>query len=210
MRESTEEFRRKALRVHAFLHDVPLHDVWSFNLRGGEERTLEDFQALISSQSMQTVNNAVNGLFRLRLSMGRRLGWDPEEDKHTEGSYVGRLTDDDRRRSLEEPGAVSRISGPLSMRWPPVVYAFENESLYEIMNATGHHFLHMSMEPSKEGYIVYWAIYTKRTSSFTPMYMALIDPFRRLLVYPAMIGKMERQWAKTYAADGKRMARPLA
>ena len=73
------------------------------------------------------------------------------------------------------------------MRWPPVVYSFENEALHEIINATGHHFLLMSMEPAEGGYTVYWAIYTKNTSWLTPLYMMLIDPVRRALVYPNII-----------------------
>ena len=31
------------------------------------------------------------------------------------------------------------------------------------------------------------------------LYMAVIDPFRRLVVYPAMLGDLEKAWARAYA-----------
>ena len=202
MRVSNEEFQRRQLRVHSFLNDVPLHDVWAFRLRGGGEGlTLVDFEKLLSSEGMQRLSNVVNWLFRLRLALGRWFGWEDEGHEERPSSYVSRLTADDRIRSIEEPGSASRISGPLSMRWPPVVYSFENESLHEIINATGHHFLLMSMEPAAEGYTVYWAVYTKSTSWLTLPYMMLIDPFRRLIVYPGIIRKMEAAWARVYGAE---------
>ena len=175
-----------------------MHDVWAFRLRGGEGRTLLDFQALLSSERMQRVNPVVGGLFKLRFTLGKLFGWDDEKRKDTPSSYVHRLTEDDRIQSLDEPGSASRVSGPLSMRWPPVIYAFENEYLFEIINVTGDHFLLMAMETASEGYTVYWAVYTKRTSWLTPLYMALIDPFRRVLVYPAIINRLERTWAEAH------------
>jgi hypothetical protein len=42
-RVANREFRAKPLRVHSFLHDVPLHDAWVMRLRGGGEgRTLKE------------------------------------------------------------------------------------------------------------------------------------------------------------------------
>jgi hypothetical protein len=55
------------------------------------------------------------------------------------------------------------------------------------------------MEPTADGYRLYLGVYVKKVSPLTPLYMALIDPFRKLFVYPAMIRKMERTWARAYA-----------
>ena len=112
----------------------------------------------------------------------------------SETSHIHRLTDDDRARSLDEPGGVSGIMGVPTT----VVYAFENEELHDIVNFTGHHFLPMSMEPAAQGYTVYWAIYTKKAGWFTSLCMVLIDPFRRALVYPLIIRKIERAWVQRY------------
>ncbi len=66
------------------------------------------------------------------------------------------------------------------------------------MNATVHAFSLMAMEPAMDGYTVYWAIYVKKTNWLTPIYMTLIDPFRRHIVYPAITKKLERAWTSAY------------
>lgn len=42
------EFRARDLRVHAFLGNVPLHDVWSVDLPGHPERTLDELGPVFS------------------------------------------------------------------------------------------------------------------------------------------------------------------
>jgi hypothetical protein len=37
-------------------------------------------------------------------------------------------------------------------------------------------------------------------SRLTPFYMALIEPFRRFIVYPALCRGAQRSWSRTYAA----------
>ena len=55
-----------------------------------------------------------------------------------------------------------------------------------------------ALKLAEDGYTVYWAIYTKRVNWFTPVYLTLIDPFRWVFVYPAVIKRLERAWATTY------------
>jgi hypothetical protein len=38
----------------------------------------------------------------------------------------------------------------------------------------------------------------KPSSWLTPVYMALIEPFRRFIVYPAMLGRVRRAWTARY------------
>ena len=45
-----------------------------------------------------------------------------------------------------------------------------------------------------------WAIYVKPVGVLTPFYMAVIDPFRRLFVYPALIRQTEEAWRRAYPA----------
>ncbi|TMG01470.1 MAG: DUF2867 domain-containing protein, partial [Chloroflexi bacterium] len=49
------------------------------------------------------------------------------------------------------------------------------------------------------GYTLYLAIYVKPVSRLTTLYMALIDPFRRLIVYPALGRQIQQRWSRTYA-----------
>ena len=193
MRISAEEFRTKDLRVHSFLADVPLHDVTVLRLHGGGAgRTVLDFQALFSADSLQGANFVVAALFEFRSVMGGLFRWEELDMQPAQSAYLDRLTGDDRARSLVPPGNDHDIS-PLT-----VVYAFEHESLYQLRNATGHHFLAFAIEPSDVGYTLYWAVYVKRTSLLTPLYMGLIDPLRRFLVYPSIVKTLERAWEKEY------------
>ncbi len=192
MRIKREEFQSKALRVHSFLADVRLHDVWAFHLHGGRnDRTLHDFRELWSFKNMQRVSPVVEGLFKLRRALGSLFAWDDEEHAAAGSSYIHRLTDADRARSLRQPG--SPTLGPFRS-----VYAFENETLDETINGTVHGFSLLAMEPATDGYTVYWAIYVKKVNWLTPIYMMLIDPFRRHIVYPAIIKKLERAWTSAY------------
>ena len=132
MRIKRKEFQQKALRVHSFLTDVRLHDVWAFHLHGGGDgRTLRDFRALWSPDNVQQISPVVRGLFKLRRALGSLLGWDGEKHAAAGSSYVHRLTDADRARSLDK--SESPAIGPF---WS--IYAFENEVLEETINATVH------------------------------------------------------------------------
>jgi hypothetical protein len=82
------------------------------------------------------------------------------------------------------------------------VYLFPEEALGEVRNATVHAFSHMAIRRTAPGYRFYWAIYVKSVSRFTPVYMALIEPFRRFVVYPAILRRLRVSWAATYPSRG--------
>ncbi len=175
------------LRAHEFLSDVPLHDVWRFRLRGGgPDLSVGEVLDLFVDVVRSGTGPVPRALFRLRSMLGRALGWDRKVAGVTARSYVNRLSGDDRERSLEPPGSKRYF-------WT-TLYTFEREALGEVINQTVHSFLLFALEPSESGYILYWATYVKPVSRFTPFYMALIDPFRRLLIYPAVIRRFEEAW----------------
>jgi len=82
-----------------------------------------------------------------------------------------------------------------------VLYVFGDEALSELRNATVHGFLALALTPSPEGYTLYLAIYVKPVSRLTALYMALIDPFRRLVVYPALGKHTQQRWSRMYATQ---------
>jgi len=41
-------------------------------------------------------------------------------------------------------------------------------------------------------------VYVRSVSRFTPIYMALIDPFRKLVVYPSLLRTIRAKWNKTF------------
>jgi hypothetical protein len=180
--------------VHDFLQDVPLQDVWAIPLRGGGPgRTIHDFRPLFTFARLQEVNPAVRALFGLRTRLGSLFGWDQQCPAWRAESYVHRLTTTDRARSVVAPGTPE---GPFT-----TLYVFEQEQLSEVRNATVHAFSSLSMAEAEGGYLVYWAIYVKPVSRWTGAYMTAIAPFRHLLVYPAIIGMVQRAWAERHGAE---------
>jgi hypothetical protein len=191
-RVADERFERLDLRCHALLADARLHDVWAFPLPGGGPgRTIDDARRALLGDGRPKMNIVVRGLFAVRWALGRVFGWDDDRHDLASASYVHRLTDDDRVRSTVEPGTKE---GAFRL-----LYSFEHEALAEIRNATVHGFLALSLQPRGEGYLLYMAIYLKPTGRLTSVYMALIDPFRRWLVYPALGRNVRRAWTEAYA-----------
>ena len=167
---------------------MPLHDVWVIELAGGGPgRTLRDVEAFASRQRQPL---PVRALFGLRFFLGRLLRLDAPRPAHSSTSYPSRLTDDDRARSRVTPGTPF---GPFR-----TMYVFDHEAVYEARNATVHAFLAMALRPHPTGYTLYWGIYVKPVGPITACYMALIDPFRRFIIYPAMIRQTKAAWARAY------------
>ena len=195
MRVPAEEFRALDLEVHAFLADVALQDVSAVDLPGGgPDRTISDVRALLSADGARTHSVPVRILFALRLRLGRCFGWDRTTHEPAALSYVEKLSDDQRERSIAEPGSADGIFR--------LLYLFPDEALGEVRNATVHAFSCMTIQPTASGYRFYWAIYVKNVSWLTPVYMALIEPFRRFVVYPAILRRLRISWVAAYSPRG--------
>jgi hypothetical protein len=101
-----------------------------------------------------------------------------------------RVPEQDRRHSLVEPGTAD---GPFT-----VLYVHPHEAVSEIRNAIVHAFSVLALQPSGRGYRLFWAIYVARVGWQTALYMALIDPFRRWIIYPALLRHLHRAWMATH------------
>src|SRR6266852_9102205 len=193
MRVDPGEFRACPLRVHALLHDVPLEDVWAIRLHGGGAgRTIQDVRAVFIA-GVEAAPPVVKGLFRLRGRVGTLLGWDQQRVAWTAESYVHRLSPADRAESIVAPGTPD---GRLSL-----LYRFADEQLSELRNATVHAFSSLSIRQTPGGYLAYLGVFVQPVHRFTRLYMGAIAPFRRLVVYPAIIRKMQSAWAERYGGE---------
>jgi hypothetical protein len=195
---STQEFERLPLRVHTFLAGVPLHDVWSVDLpRWRKGVTLDDFLRTGSS-CLCAPSHLVRMLLGIRFFVGRFLGWDHEPAATASKTFATRLTDTDRSRSLAAAGARDGFFR--------VVYRFENEQLVELINRTAHAAALSALVETATAYRFYLGIYVRNVSRFTPFYMALIDPFRKLIVYPSLLHSVRARWNQAF---GTRLTWPL-
>jgi len=199
---STQEFERLPLRVHTFLEGVPLHDVWFVDLphwRAGV--TLDDFLQRTSdgkldrcgcsrSSSLLTPSPLVRVLLEIRFFVGRFFGWDDEPPATGWKSLATRLTDTDRSRSLTVAGTQDGLFR--------VVYRFENEQLVELINRTAHAAALSALVETATVYRFYLGVYVHSVSRFTPFYMALIDPIRKLIVYPSLLRSVRARWNQAF------------
>ena len=194
---SQREFERLHLRAHQLLAGVRLHDVWAVDLpspRAGI--TLDEFLR-VANERPYTPAPVVRALLDLRLRTGRLFGWDRPRTSSQAPTFADRLTDADRARSLAPPGARERPSEQFR-----VVYRFENEKLVELINRTVHAAALSTLVETANGYRFYFAIYVRSVSRLTPFYMAAIDPFRKLIVYPSLLRSVRANWHRTMVAPG--------
>jgi Protein of unknown function (DUF2867) len=202
---STQEFERLPLRVHTFLAGVPIHDVWAIDLprwRGGV--TLDEFLrtpnnctndacGCSKSSSLFTPSLLVRILLDIRFFVGRFFGWDRESPATTCKTFATRLTDTDRLRSLVVAGTRDGFFR--------VVYHFENEQLLEFINRTAHAAALSALIETATAYRFYFGVYVRGISWFTPLYMASIDPFRKLIVYPSLLHSIRARWDQAFGTD---------
>lgn len=183
VRVARDEFLALRLDVHELLKDVPLHDVSAIDLPGGHERTIADVLRFME-QGRRRLPASVAALVRVRGAAGRTFRWDV---RARELRYASRLTEDQRNRSLAPVGTPAG-----AVR---ILYQFPYELLGELENATVHAFSCLALVPKPGGWRLYWAIYVENVSRFTPLYMAAIEPFRRFVVYPALLESLRAAWA---------------
>jgi len=187
---SMQEFERLPLRVHAFLAGVPLHDVWAVDLpRTRSGITLDEFLRTASA-CLLTRSPVVRALLNIRFFVGRLFGWDREPTATAWETFATRLTTTDRSKSLVSAGTREGLFH--------VVYRFENEQLLELINRTAHAAALSALIETANSYRFYFGVYVHSVGRFTPVYMALIDPFRKLIVYPSLLRSVRAKWNKTF------------
>jgi hypothetical protein len=197
---SIQEFERLPLRIHTFLAGVPLHDAWFIDLpRWRAGVTLDEFLrtpgnckldtcGCSKSSSLFTPSPLVRMLLDIRLFLGRFFGWDREP--LATDTFATRLTHTDRSKSLIGPGTRDGFFR--------VIYRFENEQLVELINRTTHAAALSTLVETPTAYRFYLGVYVRSVSRFTPLYMTLIDPFRKLIVYPSLLRSVRARWNQAF------------
>jgi len=129
-------------------------------------------------------------LLDLRFFIGRFFGWDRVPAPTAWKTFATRLTDADRSRSLAAAGSRDGFFR--------VVYRFENEQLVELINRTVHAAALSTLVETATAYRFYLGVYVRSVSRFTPFYMALIDPFRKAIVYPSILRGVRTRWDQAF------------
>jgi Protein of unknown function (DUF2867) len=180
-------------RIGEIAPDFALEDAWALPVYGGAG----DFPALLevmtSRDLAREASPVTRALFAVRWQLGRWFGWDRAAERPIPGrvseapevSLAGRLPAD-----LRGTAAGLKSGSPFSP-----LYRTDREFAAEISNQTVHGVLHLGWVDRGQGrYQGQLAVYVKPRGRFGRQYMAFITPFRRWIVYPALMRQIERVW----------------
>jgi len=175
-------------RIHEITGDFRLEDVWALPTPGGPDDFPRLLALMASFDPSDSASGAVRALFAIRWKVGELLGWDGPDA----GAGARAPTLRDRLPSdLRETGA---FPGPGDLPFSPL-YVVEDECALEIVNRTVHGVVHLGWVPDQNGgYRGQMAVLVKPDGLLGTSYMAAITPFRHLIVYPAMMREIEREW----------------
>jgi hypothetical protein len=192
-------------KVHKIAKDFRLLDVWEFPILADKSKNqdLSLFLKIVQDRQKYNLKNGVS--FRLLMAgvlvvlrnfMSKIFSID--KDVNTlpipgckETSLRERLSKEDQRDNLAEP----EIKGDEKERGFRVVYLYENESLWELSNNTVHALMHLGWVHKYDDYFTaQLAVYAKTRGWLGRVYMKLIMPFRRHIIYPATMDYVKAKW----------------
>lgn len=194
-------------RIREIVPDFTLEDVWELPAQGGAD----DFDDLIELGASADLANAdslpTRALWRLRDRLGAwfDLGRISTPDEvvgkgelsipgRNETSLAGRLPADLRGTAADVDFG--------SLPFVPL-YRTDVEFAAEMSNRTVHGVMHLAwVAQGGARYQAQMAVYVKPRGLFGKGYMALIKPFRYLIVYPALTRQTERMWNERPARGG--------
>jgi hypothetical protein len=178
--------------IAQIVSDFRLLDVWGLPAQGGRDEFASLLEIMASLDPAQGESRATRALFSLRYRLGGWFGWDDAPTKlpvpgRTETTLSARVPPDLR-------GTATPTAGASSTRFVPL-YRTEDEWAAELSNRTVHAVMHLAWIDQGEGlYHGQMGVYVKPRGRFGATYMALIGPFRHLIVYPALMRQIERAW----------------
>jgi uncharacterized protein DUF2867 len=199
MRLPNSEHESHPWRIAEVAPDFRLEDAWALPARGGAGDFAELLDVMSSLDPTRGRPTAARLLFGIRLLLGRLFGWDDSAARlpipgARESSLGARLPADLRGTATE--------LGSRSLGFIPL-YRTDREWAAEISNKTVHGVLQLAWVEQGDGrYQGRLGVYVKPRGALGAAYMALITPFRHLIVYPALMRQIEQAWDARLALRG--------
>lgn len=203
------EHTSRPWRVHELTTDFELEDVWAFGAPGGPHdfpAFLEIVRALGGPEGVGRDSRSARLLFAARRKLGRLFGLDrADRGVNTNvASLRERLPEDLRRTPVDGLESDGSPFTPL--------YVLDDEYAAELTNRLVHAVAHFGWVGGGDGaHHPRMAVLVRPNGIPGKAYMWLIGPFRRLVIYPALIKTVDRAWSGrfgvTNAADADRSAR---
>jgi hypothetical protein len=175
-------------RIHELTRDFRLEDVWALPGTGAPDDFPRLVRGFASGDPSHSSSGAVRTLFAIRWKLGELLGWDGPAAGL--GSRVPTLRDRLPVDLREAPSGSDSDTLPFTS-----LYLLDDEWAAEIANRTVHGVVHIGWIPDGTGgYRGQMAVIVKPNGLLGTGYMSAIAPFRHLIVYPAMMREIEREW----------------
>ena len=181
-------------RIHELTSDFQVLDVWALPTPGGPDDFPRLVDLLTTFDPARSTSLPVRFLFAVRWMLGDLLGLDAPETGL--GDRVPSLRDRMPTDLLD--AAVPVID---ALPFTPL-YQLDDEYAAEIANRTVHGVLHAGWVPDGHGgYRGQLAVLVKPNGLLGRLYLEFIRPFRHVLVYPAMLDEISREWQPQASAS---------
>lgn len=182
-------------RIHELTSDFELEDVWELPAVGARDAFPQLVHVMASFDPLQTSSCAVRALFLLRLRLGRILRWDSQDSDREAMSTLRRRMPADLRAA---PAGPDFSALPFSS-----LYLLDNEWAAEVDSPLLHGVIHIGHIPTETGSRAQMAVLVKRHGVRGAAYMAMIRPFRYLVVYPRMLEEIGQRWSAAMNATSE-------
>lgn len=179
----------RSWRIHEVAPDFRVEDVWRLRTPGDANEFPRLVVQFASDQWPDGAPLIVRFLWAARWRLGALFGWDGKESGAGSrlASIRGRLPKDLR----DAP------SGPAFDPFVSV-YQIGDEWVAELANRTVHTVMHLGWVPDGAGgHRGQMASLVKPNGLLGHVYMLAVAPFRRLIVYPVLVRRIEREWMRT-------------
>lgn len=199
-------------RIREIVPDFTLEDVWALPVQGGAEDFPELLVAAASIDPARSDSQASRFLWELRDHLGKWFGLGrttiPSDAEPAPASGELAIPGDDetslKGRLPADLRASAEDADELGLQLFDPLYRTDTEAAAEISNRTVHGVLHLAWVDLGDGvYQGQMAVYVKPRGRFGQGYMALIKPFRHLIVYPALMRQFGAAW-RANASSGDR------
>jgi uncharacterized protein DUF2867 len=199
MRIPNSEHQSRPWRIREIAPDFTLEDVWALPAHGDAKEFDTALELMRTTQPSAADSLPARALWATRDQLGK--WFDLGRISESVGSEdVGKLPiPGTHETSLRErlPEDLRGTAEGLDFSALPFepLYRTDDEFAAEISNKTVHGVMHLAWADQGGGdYQGQMAVYVKPRGPLGRAYMALIKPFRYLIVYPALMRQVERTW----------------
>lgn len=187
-------------QIHQIAQDFHLEDVWALPARGGPDDFPRLVRLVADSDPARDSSRLARVLWAIRWKVGGLLGWD--DDDAGVGARVPTLRD---RLPADLRDAPRPEFGELPFS---ALYMTRDEFAAEVANRTVHGVMHLGwVQDETGGCRGQMAVLVKPNGLLGSAYLLAIRPFRHLVVYPAGLRQLEREWraqAEEHALTARR------